>query len=77
MLVSGIRIDFLAPSLVVRERLFPIGTFALGAGKSRYNVLEKIRWTVVSLVASLLLLVPSYLTSRATGPAAPTAEHGR
>jgi hypothetical protein len=37
--------------------LFPIGAFVLGAGRSRYDVLEKIRWTVVvgfvvSVVAS-------------------------
>jgi hypothetical protein len=42
---------------VVRARLFPIGAFVLGAGRSRYDVLEKIRWTVVvgfvvSVVAS-------------------------
>ena len=30
-----------------RNWLFPIGSFVLGSGKARYDVREKIRWTVV------------------------------
>lgn len=42
-----------------RNWLFPIGTFALGSGKGRYDVHEKVRWTVavgfaVSVVASVV-----------------------
>ena len=44
------------------SKLFPRATFAIGQGLSRYNVLEKIRWTIVigffvSLAAGVAVLV--------------------
>ncbi|MDP2562969.1 hypothetical protein [Psychrobium sp. 1_MG-2023] len=38
-----------------KKAIFPIGCFALGQGKERYEVQEKIRWgVVVALIISLL-----------------------
>lgn len=43
----------------VRKRLFPIGTFAIGQAKERYEFLEKIRWAVcISFLVSLAAGVP-------------------
>ena len=43
----------------IRERLFPPVTFAMGQGKRRHEILEKVRWSVtftgVTLLAGLLL----------------------
>jgi hypothetical protein len=45
-----------------RKWLFPIGAFVLGAGKSRYDFLEKVRWGVgiafvVSVAASVVAAI--------------------
>ncbi len=39
----------------LREKFFPIATFAIGQGKERYELEEKIRWSIiVALVVSVL-----------------------
>ena len=39
----------------LRDRLFPVGAFAIAQGKSRHELLEKIRWAVVvGLMVSVL-----------------------
>jgi membrane-bound acyltransferase YfiQ involved in biofilm formation len=39
----------------LRNRLFPIGSFAFAQGKSHHELLEKFRWTVViGLAVSIL-----------------------
>ena len=36
-----------------RSKFFPIGTFAIGQGLRRYEVLEKIRWVFLSVLGSI------------------------
>lgn len=47
----------------LRQRYFPIATFALGQGEARYAVDEKIRWVVIVgfLVSMFASLVTAYL----------------
>lgn len=45
-----------------RNRLFPIGTFALGAGRARHEFLEKIRWTVI--IGFAVSVVASFFAAR-------------
>ena len=44
-----------------RNWLFPIGSFVLGSGKARYDVLEKVRWTVV--VGFVVSVVGSFVAA--------------
>jgi hypothetical protein len=51
----------------LRNRLFPIGTFAIGFGERRYTVLESVRWgVIIGLVISVLSgLVLAFLQAQA------------
>lgn len=56
----------LTPIIVMlMRRVFPVGTFLIGQGKKRDEVLEKIRWVIVSVSLSGLLLpaIRAYLRS--------------
>ncbi len=49
-----------------RVRLFPVGTFAIGAGRKRYRHMECWRWAVaISLLAGLALGVAAVIAHTA------------
>lgn len=43
----------------LRQRLFPIGSFALGQGKDRYAFDEKVRWAFVGVAVPLIIALIS------------------